>query len=189
MNTSRKIFSFLIAILCLSQAIKPVQAVTIPDFQSCPFPGGETIASYSSGSHGVPGDYATYYGEDVVYKLNDAQVVQCLCTDEGQGVQTWWWKQPDLTAEDESILNKDGWVRVPNGALWGLDATVWFAKNTYYSCDGRGGVLGASTSRGQVLGASTFAATGDMNLPALLAGVGLVMLVLSVTVKSVRISK
>ena len=165
---------------------QPVFAVTIPNFPNCPFPGGDQIANYDSGYHGVPGDNTSYTGADQVYQLNENQVVQCLCTEEGRGVQTWWWKQPSLTAEKESVVNKQGWVRIPNGALWGLDSTIWFAKNTYYSCKGdKGGMNGSSSdsaggsdssssgssestaggalgaSLGGVLGASTLAGTGS----------------------------
>lgn len=161
----RLLSSLLIFIALLVMSNSKVMAVDVPSFPNCPFPGGELIASYDSGTHGVPGDVANYTGEDHVYKINENQVVQCLCADDGQGVQTWWWKQPSLTATQEAILNKDGWVRVPNGANWGLDATVYFAKNTYHDCNGRGGgeLLGASTSVGSVLGADTMAGTGNLS--------------------------
>lgn len=143
----------------------PVYALETPNFPSCPNPGGTIIASYTNGTHGVPGDTKTYTGEDVVYKLNDTQVVQCLCPDSGSGIQTNWLKSTGLTDADKNILENTGWIRIPNGALWGLDGVEYFTKNSSYNCGGQGGggdVLGATVSKaGEVLGVSTLAATGD----------------------------
>lgn len=165
------------------------QALELPAFSSCPAPGGVSIASYSDGIHGVPGDATTYIGSDEVYKLNESQVVQCLCPANTSGIQTWWWKASELTQSDILELDSKGWIYVPNGSLWGLDEAVYYAKNLPYSCGGIGGgdngesdsntsasegVGGASTS--QVLGA--FAATGNSStiLAYITTGLGLFLL-------------
>ena len=166
--------------MLLAVSATRVAAVEIPSFPGCPNPGGEIIADYDSGVHGVPGDSTTYTGKDMVFKLDDAKVVQCLCTDSGSGIQTLWWKDPGLSESDEAKVLAQGWVRVPNGALWGLDQSVYFAKNSNFNCSegGDGGhVNGSSDSNGgssssssddagsnnggSILGASTLAGTGN----------------------------
>lgn len=163
------ITALLLIVISLSSA-STISAQAIPSFPSCPNPGGEIIAKYDSGKHGVPGDSTEYMGADTVFKLNDAMVVQCLCPDSGSGVQTLWWKDPGLSADQQSIVVRQGWIRIPNGSLWGLDNSVYFTKNSNFECKGRGGaVLGASTSNsgatindpGSILGASTLAGTGN----------------------------
>jgi hypothetical protein len=154
-----------------SVSASSVSAVDAPNFPQCANPGGSVIARYDSGVHGVPGDATTYTGKDSVFKLNDAQVVQCLCPDSGSGVQTLWWKNPGLSVEDEAKIISQGWVRVPNGSLWGLDQDVYFAKNSNFNCNegGTGGVNGSSDSKsssssnglGSILGATTLAGTGN----------------------------
>jgi hypothetical protein len=177
-------FTLVIIIISLFSLVRPVQAQSVPTFPACPNPGGEVIASYDSGKHGVPGDTSEYDGSDKVFKLNDAQVVQCLCPTSGSGIQTLWWKNPGLTVDEEAVIIKDGWIRIPNGSLWGLDDSVYFAKNSTFNCHGGdtggptggnddGHVNGASTSSssgvggvaGAILGSSTLAATGNwMNI-------------------------
>lgn len=185
MNRSLNIFVVLSMLLAVSTgrvaATNPIfqEELKIPSFPACPNPGGEVIADYASGVHGVPGDSTTYTGKDIVYKLNDTQVVQCLCADPGEGIQTLWWKVPELSKEDKKNLIAQGWIRVPNGALWGLDEAEYYAKNSSYSCTtgGDGGHVdgssssnggsssssssSSSNSSGSILGASTLAATGN----------------------------
>lgn len=165
----------------------PVAAQSIPSFPACPNPGGQLIASYDDGVHGIPGDAGVYTGADQVFKINDSQVVQCLCQDNGEGIQTIWWKDPGLTSAEVSVIQKQGWIRIPTGSLWGLDDAQYFAKNSAFSCGGGNGgssddnddddddddtgrsngsssrrSSGSSSGRGgQVLGATTLAATGN----------------------------
>lgn len=158
-------FIFVIIFLALFLIVSPVSAQSIPTFPACPNPGGEIIAKYDSGKHGIPGDAKEYDGADTVFKLNDAMIVQCLCPTSGSGVQTLWWKNPGLSADEESVVLKQGWIRIPNGALWGLDNSVYFAKNSNFNCGGSvngvGGVSNISASTGVILGASTLAKTGN----------------------------
>ena len=156
-----------------------------PSFPSCKSPQGALKVSYSSGTHGVPGDYATYKGNDAVYTLSESTLTQCLCTTDGQGVQTNWWKISSLSFEEIEALKKLGWIYVPDGSLWGLQEGPYMAQSGYYNCSnkdnghdddddddddhygdskkqkkigGIGQVLGASTYLGDVLG---LASTGN----------------------------
>lgn len=183
----KRIINIFIAFsLILSSSVAVVRAVDMPNFPACPNPSGDVIANYDSGKHGVPGDPTEFEGSDKVVKINDTQVVQCLCPPSGSGVQTLWWKNTGLSQSDISILLKEGWIRIPNGSLWGLDNAEYFAKNSNFICGEKGGgggetnngggssVNGTSTSNsgssessssvgstGQILGASTLAATGS----------------------------
>lgn len=189
----RIINTFVAFSLILSTSVAAVHAVDVPSFPACPNPGGEIIANYDSGTHGVPGNLSDFEGSDQVFKLSDTQVVQCLCPTSGEGVQTVWWKNTGLSSTDVSILLKEGWVRIPNGSLWGLDNAEYFAKNSNFICGDKGGgpsptVNGTSTSSsessgggsssvgstGQILGASTLAATGSWRN--ILAALGIALL-------------
>ncbi len=199
--------SFAIALFTLSLffglsagSANAVQNLTPPAFSFCPAPGGTIIASYTDGTHGVPGNVTSYSGSDTVFQLNESQVVQCLCPPNSQGIQTWWWKVGEVSDETRNQLAAQGWVFVPNGKLWGLSDSAYFAKNTAYSCAGTGGGdnggnggNGSSSSSnssgdsgvggvtnnnpGQVLGA--YAATGSSEQIFLFAGAAIALLALS----------
>ncbi len=178
----------LAVITLFSLAAQPIQAVTVPTFPSCTATQGSIIAYYPSGTHGVPGDSTTYTGSDTVYEISGTQVLQCLCPDNGEGVQTLWWEYNDLTEDDLAILQNQGWVWIPNGSVWGLHDAPYLTKNSSFSCVARGGqVAGSSASTssssgvggasspqtyGQVLGAQ-LAATGTAKwgTAAVLAGI------------------
>lgn len=147
-----------------------VLAVTTPDFPACTSPIGTLRVEHNQGTHGVAGSTAEYKGKDSVYNVNDTQVLQCLCTEDGEGIQTNWWKVSSLNDSDIQTLKNQGWYYVENGDLWGLDNTQYMAKNSEYEC--HGGIGG-----GEVLGLAT---TGDKALFYSLfgIGVGLVFLLL-----------
>jgi len=105
-----------------------------PVFPSCLNPQGKLIAQYSSGTHGVPGMNQTFTGSDSVYTLSSSSVIQCLCPENGQGIQTNWMKASDLSQAEISILEKQGWVYITNGLVWGLDDGPYMAQNTNFSC-------------------------------------------------------
>ena len=143
----------------------PVHAVEIPNFPSCTNPQGTMIASYDNGVHGVVGG-VSYTGNDKVYKLDNNNVVQCLCTTDGKGIQTNWWKASSLDETQINTLKSEGWTYIPTGSVWGLDQDAYMAKNIDYSCsssNGTGGssVSSSSSSIGQVLG---LAFTGNIKL-------------------------
>lgn len=140
-------------------------AITPPSFPSCTNPEGDIIAQYSTGTHGVPGNLAEYHGSDTVYKISDDKLVQCLCTENGDGIQTNWWKISSINESDVNVLKSLGWIFIPTGSAWGLDNDPYMAFNTTFSCkstttttitsssgDGQGG---PSFSPGEVLGLAT----------------------------------
>lgn len=151
---------------------KTASALEIPNFPSCLNPGGTIKVSYNEGTHGIVGDTSQYNGSDTVYQLDSGNLTQCLCTANGQGIQTNWWKDSSLFAEEKQTLINSGWIYIPNGALWGLEETAYFAKNSNYSCGPSGGIGG-----GEVLG---LASTGGSSLPFVSAIVGLAALAFGV---------
>lgn len=184
------LLSSILIVLLLSVFAKNAYAVTPPTFPVCSNPQGALIASYDSGTHGVPGNSSTFTGKDSVYSLSGDTLLQCLCVDNGQGIQTNWWKVSSLTADEIAVLVSQGWTQIPDGASWGLDAAPYLAKNINFSCsgggnnggpgdglsdgrsDGRGGaVLGASI--GDVLG---LASTGNTLFILSVLLTGLIML-------------
>lgn len=153
----------LLMVVLLSASVGKAYGVTTPAFPVCANLQGEVKVSYDSGIHGVPGNSSTLTGKDTVYALSDATLTQCLCTVNGDGIQTNWWKVSSLTEEEKNILISQGWILIPDGLAWGLKEGPYFAKNSNYACTsthsedsggGRGGaVLGASTQA--VLGLAT----------------------------------
>lgn len=164
---------FLALLIVLAGFTQKAFAVDVPNFPLCTAPRGEVIARYTSGTHGVPGDTATYLGEDVVYKVNENQVLQCLCTIDGEGIQTNWWQFEALSDDQMDILKSQGWIFVQDGSLWGLKAVPYFAKNAGFACGVSAGVGG----EGQVLGVS-LAPTGNASfiLGVILTGIALVLI-------------
>lgn len=138
----------------------PVRAVeSVPNFPSCTQPTGTLKVHYPSGTHGIAGSSDTFIGSDRVYSLESGNLLQCFCpANGGEGIATNWWKVANFSHNDIEYFTKQSWVWIPNGALWGLDATQYLAKNSNFTCNGMGG---ASTSSGQVLGASVLGATGQ----------------------------
>lgn len=144
-------------------------AVTTPDFPACSAPSGTLKVQYNEGTHGIVGNSSEFKGKDTVYTVNETQTLQCLCTSDGQGIQTNWWKITSLNDSDIQILKNQGWYFVPNGALWGLDNAAYMAKNSDYEC---GGGIGG----GEVLGLAT---TGNVaRLFYVLIGIGAMFLLL-----------
>lgn len=149
--------------------------VNPPDFPSCVNPQGSVVASYSTGTHGVPGVTTAYQGSDTVYKITNEILSQCLCTENSEGIQTNWWKVSSLSSNDIESLKTQGWVFIPDGSAWGLDSSAYLAKNSNYSCRGIGGIGG-----GEVLG---LAATGNIKTIYLLIVLGIISLTLSYFLK------
>lgn len=169
--TVKNLLSAILASVLLFVSVSNASAQTVPSFSSCVNPQGTLKVSYSEGTHGAPGDTNTYTGSDSVYTLSSDTLVQCLCTDNGQGIQTNWWKVSSLTQDEIAILISQGWTQVPDGSAWGLDSAPYLIQNSSFACGGGTGgpeVLGAST--GDVLGLAT---TGNtlFILSVILAGV------------------
>jgi len=113
-----------------------VLAIDVPDFPSCSNPQGVVKASYSSGTHGIVGSTATYTGTDIVYQLDNGDVLQCFCSESGLGIQTNWWKASSLDQSQVQTLINLGWYFVPDGTAWGLSEGFYLAQNINYSCGG-----------------------------------------------------
>jgi hypothetical protein len=179
------IFYFIVA--------SPVYAISTPTFPSCVSPQGSIKVSYSSGTHGIVGSGETYTGTDAVYTLTQDTLTQCFCSSTGEGIQTNWWKASSLSESDIAVLKTLGWIYVPAGQLWGLEAAPYVAINTKYAClpgsssnttsGDRSRVTGDGTGGGEVLGVETgdvlgLAATGDLYIVYLsfVLGIGLTYL-------------
>ncbi len=200
---TQALLAILLTIFTLSFGSNSALAIDVPNFPTCSNPQGTIKVSYSDGTHGIVGDGAQYTGSDTVYQLDNGNLMQCFCSTNGQGIQTNWWKDGSITTEQRQILINSGWINIPNGALWGLEETSYFAKNADFSCgsgnndssgnggrdggDGRSDGLGCAShdcsnqgQGGQVLGISTsigevlgLASTGGNYLPFILATIGL----------------
>lgn len=143
------VFAFLWSLILAS----PTFAVTTPSFPACSSIQGILKVSYPSGTHGIVGSTATYTGSDKVYNLDENTKTQCFCAQDGQGIQTNWWKISSLTDDERKILENNGWNYIPNGALWGLEETSYMAINSNYTCGGIGG--------GGIGGGEELAGTGN----------------------------
>ncbi len=196
--TTKAIVNIITALVFTAVVLVSPIAVTAqlsyPNFPSCLNPNGTVKVSYDNGSHGVPGDSGNYTGKDVVYSNSDGNYTQCLCTSNGDGIQTNWWKTGSITEEETNLLKADGWLFIPDGSLWGLEKSSYMAKNSRYACSsgGTGGgnsnnnsgssnssngtVLGTSTRFGQVLGLAT---TGT--LPVVIAYIALGVIALFIS--------
>lgn len=140
----------------LAGLTQPVFAVSTPDFGSCVNPQVSASQVNSGNNHGVVGRTTTYAGTDSIYKLSNGNVTQCLCPDNGSGVQTNWLKASNVSSSDVETLKGQGWEYVVTGSAWGLDDTPYLAKNSDYSCKATGG---GETKTSPVLG---LAKTGNM---------------------------
>lgn len=135
-----KVGVVLVACAAVAFNAQPVFAISAPNFASCYQPDGTLKVAYSSGTHGIPGRSQAYTGSDSVYVLNDQQVLQCYCPQGGAGIQTNWWRVGDLSQSDVDRYIREGWIYIPNGALWGLDEAPYLAFNLDYQCvNGTGG--------------------------------------------------
>ncbi len=114
----------------------PVLASYTPNFPACPNPGGNLTAQYNSGLHGIPGDSQEYVGSDSVFQINSTQWVQCFCPQNGAGIQTNWLLLQDPSESEISAYKNQGWVFIPDGSAWGLQAASYVAQNSSISCVG-----------------------------------------------------
>ena len=175
----------LLIVALLSASVGKAYGVTTPTFPSCVNPQGQVIASYDSGTHGVVGNTSAFTGKDSVYTLSGDTLMQCLCADSGEGIQTNWWKVSSLTEDEVNVLISQGWALIPNGSAWGLEAAPYLTKNSSFACttnpggpgdglsDGRSSKAVGGASAGSVLGASTQAVLG-------LASTGNIVFILTV---------
>lgn len=112
-----------------------VKAQEIPNFSTCPTPGGNIIASYDTGTHAIAGDPITHNGSDYVYQLTNTTVTQCYCPVTGvDGIQTDWFDASGLSQDEIDSLKNSGWIYIPNGLSWGLNDAPYLAKNISFAC-------------------------------------------------------
>lgn len=99
-------------------------------FPKCPPSRGDVVAYYPSGIHGIPGDFTTHTGADIVYALGNDNYLQCYCPEEGKiGIQVNWLSTGNLTPEEVNNLIQHGWYYIPNGADWGLASKPYVTHN------------------------------------------------------------
>jgi len=177
-------------LLVFAKAAPDVSAQTVPSFPTCANPQGSVKVTYNEGTHGIAGNTGTFTGSDTVFELSGDTTMQCFCADNGDGTQTNWWHAASLTDEEVQVLKNDGWVVVPNGALWGLAEGEWLTFNSPYACpssnNNENGTSGSSNTSGQVLSATTdpggsvlgLASTGNIAMIYALAGLGILSLLM-----------
>ena len=184
-----KIVITLVTAFMLFASPGSVYAVDAPSFPACLNPSGSVIAQYDNGVHGIVGDSVEHKGSDKVYRLNDDTLLQCFCEENGNGIQTNWWRVSALSQNDIDTLVKQGWNFVPSGFIWGLTSDPYVAKNSSYDCKGEstngvggGNVLSSSTSSSSAGSVLSLAATGDnekiyglLSLGVALTSLGLLM--------------
>jgi len=163
-----------------------------PTFASCSSPQATLRVSYPEGQHAIVGQNALQSGSDIVYDINVDQVLQCFCSDTGNGTQTNWWKADSLTQDEIDTLVKLGWHFVPSGSIWGLDSGAYVALNSDYACAAEtspssGTVLATAavttSTGGSVLG---LAATGNLLTTVFYALLGVTSLIIGVFLKRIN---
>jgi hypothetical protein len=140
--------ALLIAISAFFTETSALFAYEIPNFTSCVNPQGEIKASYETGTHGIAGKPGLFEGKDTVYTVSQNALTQCFCAVDGQGIQTNFWKIPTLRESEINVLTSQGWIYIPNGALWGLSNDPYLAKNSDFSCKSSGGNGGSNNVSG-----------------------------------------
>ena len=137
--------------LLLAYSAAPASAYSVPDFGSCLNPQTSAEQVNSGSNHGVVGyDNQAFSGTDNIYSLSDNNVLQCLCTDDGDGYQTNWLKADNIGEPDRKVLESQGWTYFSDAGSWGLSGS-YLAKTDTYSCKG--------ASQAEVLG---LASTGNI---------------------------
>ncbi|KKR11402.1 MAG: hypothetical protein UT39_C0008G0035 [Candidatus Woesebacteria bacterium GW2011_GWA1_39_21] len=129
----KKIALIIAQVVLVFALAKVVNAQTPPDFPSCSNPQGTLKVSYDSGTHYLVGGTAVT-GSDAVYYTGETSLIQCFCADDGNGVQTNWWRVDSLNQDQIDQLVKLGWTYIPTGSNWGLDDSSYMAMNANYQC-------------------------------------------------------
>ena len=126
---------------------QPSFAFSLHDFGSCLNPKVAASQVNTGNNHGVVGYSTVFSGTDSIYSLSDDNVLQCLCPENGAGIQTMWLKASGLSESEILSLQTQGWIAVPTGSVWGLAQDPYLAKNRDYSCiRGKGGGSTSSSS-------------------------------------------
>lgn len=129
----KRLAIILAQIVLVFALVSAVNAEVVPVFPSCSNPQGTLKVSYASGTHYIVGGSGVS-GSDAVYYTTDNALIQCFCADNGNGIQTNWWKISSLSQDQIDQLVKLGWYYIPSGANWGLEDSPYMAINGNYSC-------------------------------------------------------
>lgn len=71
--------------------------------------------------------------EGALYKTSDDTLLRCYCEGDA-GLQTNLWHVPQLSQEELSYFQDNGWYVIDNGADVGLDEGKYLAKDSEYNC-------------------------------------------------------
>lgn len=152
-----------------------------PEFHSCLNPQGTQKVKYDNGLHGIAGEEYLFQGKDIVYTLSDNAQLQCFCPEDGNGIQTDWWKASALTGNEITSYQSQGWHLIADGSKWGLSADPYLARNSRYNCKPNSTPTPTPTSGGIGGGSSTtvthvlaLASTGNAAFIYALAGSGII---------------
>lgn len=137
---------------------KEAYSTSEPSFPSCLNPQGTLKVKYDNGTHGIVGD-GVHTGRDEVYAISDNSLIQCFCPENGNGIQTNWWKTENFTIDEIKSYQDKGWILVPDGSVWGLENIQYLAINLNYSCASSNGGGSSQIGIGQVL---ALASTGNI---------------------------
>jgi hypothetical protein len=128
------IISFLI--LALNAFVQPVLAYEVTDFGSCLNPQVSANQVNTGSDHGVVGySGVAFSGTDSIYLLSSNNVMQCLCTDNGQGYQTSWVSANNYSSSEIPNFQSEGWNYFEDASNWGLQG-AYLAKTEKYMCSG-----------------------------------------------------
>ena len=170
-------FILVLFVITILTQVGEILAYDVPEFTSCLNPQGSVKANYETGTHGIVGKSGTFEGKDTVYSVSENSLTQCFCAVNGSGIQTNWWKAATLSESEIAVLKSQGWVYIPNGALWGLEGEPYLALNSEFTCKSSGGnsVSGSSNNSGSSSSSSgNNSGTGSV-LAAASGGVGQVL--------------
>ncbi len=135
MNLSRFVTTTICAASVFLTVAGNASATQSSEFTSCLTPTGEIIANYNDGEHGIP-NVGSKIGKDTVYSLANGNFMQCFCGSDGKGIQTNWMSVGELSENQISVYENEGWIFIPDGSAWGLTNGAYLAKNTNYTCGG-----------------------------------------------------
>lgn len=138
-HMTRKIFSSTLIVFSLFLVtVVPTFAweQTLKDstsFPSCLNPQISPSQVNKGSNHGVVGFSTPFSGTDTIFNLSRNNVLQCLCTDNGQGFQTNWLNVSQLSQSEINVFVSQGWTFFANAGAWGLNG-AYVAKTSQFLC-------------------------------------------------------
>jgi len=132
-----KLVTIILALVLSLTAVQPVVASGAKTngvaFGSCVNPQWSVSQVNKGNDHGVVGHTESYAGTDTIYK-SSGNALQCLCIENGKGVETKWMDASGLSDSQVATYKKEGWIYVATGSNWGLNDVQYLAKNSDYAC-------------------------------------------------------